>query len=338
MFNSEEKNEFKKYCQKLSADNLLFQGAGGNTSIKSGKSLLIKASGKWMSNSLNDKIFVIVNLEDLTNNIKNNHFNSKIHAIDNDLKPSIETMLHAIMPQKYVFHMHMIEVLKDLVCLDGFERISSIMKNQKNWIWIDYFTPGPKLAKALKLNLSKVDYNPNIVFLQNHGVVIGGNTLDEIDLIIKNLKKLFTSKINYLNHKLIEKKIDKIFYKEKKLKPFQSDFFNFVVFNEKYYNYLLNNWALYPDHVVFLGKKPLLLCSVDDLISKTNIDPNIELVFVKNVGVFYSEKFSLAKIIQLECYINLLIRVEENSILKNLSDEEVNFLIDWEDEKYRKNI
>ena len=61
MFNSEEKNEFKKYCQKLSADNLLFQGAGGNTSIKSGKSLLIKASGKWMSNSLNDKIFVIVN-------------------------------------------------------------------------------------------------------------------------------------------------------------------------------------------------------------------------------------------------------------------------------------
>ena len=40
-------------------------------------------------------------------------------------------MLHAIMPQKYVFHMHMIEVLKDLVCLDGFERISSIMKNQK---------------------------------------------------------------------------------------------------------------------------------------------------------------------------------------------------------------
>ena len=67
----------------------------------------------------------------------------------------------------------------------------------------------------MKLNLSKVDYNPNIVFLQNHGVVIGGNTLDEIDLIIKNLKKLFTSKINYLNHKLIEKKIDKIFYKEK---------------------------------------------------------------------------------------------------------------------------
>ena len=66
MFNSEETNEFKKYCQKLSADNLLFQGAGGNTSIKSGKSLLIKASGKWMSNSLNDKIFVIVNLEDIS--------------------------------------------------------------------------------------------------------------------------------------------------------------------------------------------------------------------------------------------------------------------------------
>ena len=104
------------------------------------------------------------------------------------------------------------------------------------------------------------------------------------------------------------------------------------------YNFLLHNWALYPDHVVFLGKKPLLLCSVNDLISKANKDPNIELVFVKNVGVFYSEKFSLAKKIQLECYINLLIRVEENSILKNLSEEEVNFLINWEDEKYRKNI
>lgn len=54
--------EFKNYCYKMSKDKLLFQGAGGNTSIKDDKSLFIKASGKWMNDALKEEIFVKVNL------------------------------------------------------------------------------------------------------------------------------------------------------------------------------------------------------------------------------------------------------------------------------------
>ena len=42
--------------------------------------------------------------------------------------------------------------------------------------------------------------HPNIIFLQNHGVVIGGNTLQKIDFLIKDLKKRFNSKS--FNHSL----------------------------------------------------------------------------------------------------------------------------------------
>ena len=63
-----------------------------------------------------------------------------------------------------------------------------------------------------------------------------------------------------------------------------------------------------------------------------------ELIFVKNIGVFYSEKFSHAKKVQLKCYVDLIVRIKNGSILRNLSDNEIDFLTGWEDEKYRKNI
>ena len=60
--------------------------------------------------------------------------------------------------------MHMIDVLKELVCIDGFNRISKKMSQDKNWVWIDYFTPGPKLAKKIKIKLEQFSFVPKIYF------------------------------------------------------------------------------------------------------------------------------------------------------------------------------
>ena len=51
-FDTKELNNFKKISYELGKNNQLVQGAGGNTSIKSGSSILIKASGKWLVKSL----------------------------------------------------------------------------------------------------------------------------------------------------------------------------------------------------------------------------------------------------------------------------------------------
>ena len=327
--------EFKNYCYKMSKDKLLFQGAGGNTSIKDDKSLFIKASGKWMNDALKEEIFVKVNLEKITCDVNKNEFSNIISSINSNLKPSIETMMHAIMPQRYIFHMHMIDILKELVCLDGFKRISNIMKDQINWIWIDYFTPGPKLAKAIKTKLRNVAFIPEIIFLQNHGVVLGADSLQKIDLLIKDLKKRFNSKS--FNHSLKPEgeNINKYLELSKSIKLIEEKFANILVLNSKHFKYLKKNWALYPDHIVFLGKKPFVYEKINDFINSMKIGLTPELIFVKNIGVFHSEKFSHAKKVQLKCYVDLIVRIKNGSILRNLSDNEIDFLTSWEDEKYR---
>ena len=66
------------------------------------------------THALKEEIFVKVNLEKITCDVNNNEFSNIISSINSNLKPSIETMMHAIMPQRYIFHMHMIDILKEL--------------------------------------------------------------------------------------------------------------------------------------------------------------------------------------------------------------------------------
>ena len=83
-----------KFCSKISKDELLVQGAGGNVSYKiNDNEMLIKASGTWLEDASKKNIFVNVDLNKLMENINNNNFNktpvilskSKTKTIDRNL-------------------------------------------------------------------------------------------------------------------------------------------------------------------------------------------------------------------------------------------------------------
>ena len=80
-FNHQEILDFKNISYKLGSDLSLVQAAGGNTSMKSNDSMLIKASGTWLSNSLKEDVFVEVDL----NSIK-----SKKESVVYDLKSVLD--------------------------------------------------------------------------------------------------------------------------------------------------------------------------------------------------------------------------------------------------------
>ena len=80
-FSQQEILDFKNISQKLGSNPSLVQAAGGNTSIKSSKSMLIKASGTWLINSKEEEVFVEVDLLSIKkkiNNIKNKYLSSLI--------------------------------------------------------------------------------------------------------------------------------------------------------------------------------------------------------------------------------------------------------------------
>ena len=62
-FPESQYKEFLKLSKKIGSNIELVQGAGGNTSIKDDKILSVKASGKLLSNSLTEEIFVNIDIK-----------------------------------------------------------------------------------------------------------------------------------------------------------------------------------------------------------------------------------------------------------------------------------
>ena len=104
---------------RVGADPLLVQGAGGNTSIKQDGTLWIKASGTWLWMPRRSDIMVPVALEPLARGAgtatspapRRPRISSLPKSTHPGLRPSIETTVHALMPQKVVIHVHCVETI-----------------------------------------------------------------------------------------------------------------------------------------------------------------------------------------------------------------------------------
>ena len=101
--------EINQFCAQLGQDPLMVQGAGGNVSWKEDNALWVKASGTWLAHADKKDIFVPVNLPDLNKSIVAQRFDASPKLIgDHQLRPSIDTIFHALMPQIIVVHLHVV--------------------------------------------------------------------------------------------------------------------------------------------------------------------------------------------------------------------------------------
>ena len=92
-------------------------------------------------------------------------------------KPSIETGFHSMLGN-FVIHTHSVFVNTLLCATEGKEIIENLFPES---IWIDYATPGLGITKLLQAQLEQSP--PNLesgltIFLQNHGVIISGQSGD----------------------------------------------------------------------------------------------------------------------------------------------------------------
>ena len=326
------RNEINRYCEKLGSNRLFVQGAGGNISWKDSDNLWIKASGMWLIDAPGKNIFVPVDLIHILQQVQNKNYSFDIKSLEaSDLRPSIETILHAILPHKIVLHIHAVEILALLVNNDYEKILHTYFADKYICGYVDYKKPGPELAREVN-NVVNKRSNVQIIFLQNHGIVVGGNTINEIDLILKDL----ISTIN--NSQTILSKKEKINYLSlPKISGYEaikdSELHNLAI-DYNCYQHVLLHWPLYPDHVVFLNMKPFCYDCINDFLLS---DENPDLLFIKNIGVYVSAEFSLAKEEQLRCFYDVIIRIRSNYNLNILDQASVEALINWDSEQYRIN-
>jgi len=319
----------EKFCTIIGSNPMLVQGAGGNISWKDGDTLWVKASGMWMADAEKKDIFVPVDLKNIKKEIAKSNYSVDIQTLAlSELRPSIETILHSLMPHKIVLHVHAVETLAYLVTQNYSELLDSILKNTYNSAYVDYKKPGPDLAEAISKILIDSP-GVQIIFLQNHGVVIGGADIEEIIKILNFIEDTAKNRaIKDSNRllKIIQGATPKGYHSINDIE------INNLVENNAYFLHTKFNWALYPDHVVFLGGKSFCYNSLEEfLYSKDRPD----LVFIKSVGVFSLNKLSFTQLAQLRCYYDVVSRLNAKYKIKTLNDNQIHELLDWNLEKHR---
>ena len=168
---------------------------GGNTSVKVGDRLFVKGSGHALA-TIPPEGFVELDrkqLEALLNStlseermqreaeFKAATLAARIYPEKNQ-RPSVEALLHHLMPGQYVVHTHSTLVNMVTCCVKGPELARELAGDV---VWIPEVDPGYILSRTLWQALQ--DYRkatgrdcPRAVLMQNHGLVISGDTPEEI--------------------------------------------------------------------------------------------------------------------------------------------------------------
>lgn len=337
MINSQLRSSVQSLCQKISKDRLIIQGPGGNVSWKTDTHLWIKLSGTWIEDTKNKDIFGSISIEELNILIEKKQFYLTSEILNKiKFRPSIEVMLHAIIKKKFVFHLHMVNVVANLI--NNPNKLISYLKNIKiESLIIPYRKPGEDLAEEVYNGLLK---NPKvqILLLENHGVVLYSDMIEEIDNHINILENYSKTKIKPINKYFLPSKTFSL-PDGTKYNSIDDDELNFLVADEYILGYLSKLWPICPDHLVFLGPFPVIYDSLDELKRDFVNKINPILIFIKKTGIFVNKKFfTKIHIIQLRCFFDIVSRLDNYNNVQVISDDEIMRLINWDAEKYRMKI
>jgi rhamnose utilization protein RhaD (predicted bifunctional aldolase and dehydrogenase) len=327
---------------KCIGNNLdLTQGAGGNTSVKDGKTMWVKASGYCLRDVDVKNIFVPVNYPGILRRLGEGVDDPVEPEViqdnqDESLRPSIETTLHALMPHRYVIHVHSVNVLANAVLMEGEEKFNKLLKGIK-WSWVPYVRPGVPLTKAVQ---RATQSDQDVLILANHGLVFGAETAKDAINLLNDLERrlsCFRRKIPAMSMQTINS-----FTEGTEYKPSKYDLVHSLAFDQTALE-IVGKGSLYPDHVVFLGPGPIPTMTQNEVneylsLSSGNAGQYHRTIIVVGKGVIIHKPLSEGAEVMLHCLANTLLRIQPKDELRYLTEVEEAELIGWDAEKHRKRI
>ena len=182
------------------ADSRFVLAGGGNTSYKDEQFLYVKPSGIRLAD-IRETDFVKMDRTDIRKCFELRDFASqdereaivkKMMAFavcpESSGRPSVEAPLHEILPGKFVVHLHP-ALVNGMTCgKNGKAKCAELFPES---LWVDYIDPGFVLAKTVfdANNRYKEQHGKaaSVIFLQNHGVFVGGDSEAEIHAAYDNI-------------------------------------------------------------------------------------------------------------------------------------------------------
>lgn len=193
--------------RKFGQDSRFVIAGGGNTSYKDENRLWVKASGHALATITEDGFAVLDRA--LLNEMGEKAYNEdtaireeqvkndlSVACITKDRRPSVETSLHNCMGFAFVVHLHP-TLVNGLMCSVNAE--AACKEIFPDALYIEYTDPGYTLFKKvydrIKAYKSEKGKEPQVIFLQNHGIFVGGDTTAEIEGIYSEVLGKLEAKV-----------------------------------------------------------------------------------------------------------------------------------------------
>jgi len=190
-------HELIELSHRFGSDPEFARGGGGNSSVKADGILYIKPSGTSLA-SLTPETLIPLDMKPLlellnapserpvaggTDEVFEVAVAARIGAPD-DRRPSVEILFHALMPERFVLHTHPTTV-NALTCTSHGAEIAERLFGA-SVLWVPYTDPGLPLARAIRdVRLSHEQRTgtpaPRVILLQNHGLLVAGDSAAEIE-------------------------------------------------------------------------------------------------------------------------------------------------------------
>ena len=370
-----ELKELIEVSRLFGADRSFVIAGGGNTSYKNEEKIWIKASGISLA-TIDETGFVsllreklkVISSKQYSNDplMRENEVKADLHAAivsPIDLRPSVETSLHELIGYKFVVHTHP-TIVNGLMCSMQAEEACKNLFGDKV-LFIPYTDPGyilfKKVAKGIKEFSALQGFEPQIIFLENHGVFVGADTTDEINFIYDQLMTKIEGKLSQEHpcnkktelHSVI---IDQI----AALHPGYAGFTALGIksilidgFISDSETFSKANKSFTPDDIVYCKAHYLYIPSqkndhenlalakgkVADYYDKYGYLPKV--LALQNQGIIGIEENRKAALNVLDVYENILkisFYTENFGGPKFMNDEQIAFIDNWEVENYRRKI
>ena len=343
----------------------LVQAGGGNSSAKlSNGKIYVKSSGITLGDAKDESDFCCLEwrpLVDFVNSIETvtdgraleERANSIVSAAAQSagLKPSIETLLHCLLGP-LTLHTHPIAV-NVLACRQNWKTVLGDLFPEA--FLIDYITPGAPLAVSLSHAIQKHDWkygNPATIFLQNHGLIIAGDSGNNVIERTENVVKIIAENcsLDFSHYRLTN--FASRLLKEATHQHWVAHLCEHPVLTEQ----LERNPALFcalpalPDQLVYCGvgcvevdadARAEGLKKVNEFIKLHGMPPHVMIVRYKDQKYLVIVAQAIRKCREIEDVLTshiMILNASQSSPVQFLAESEMKYLSNWEAEKYRQTI
>ncbi len=362
-----------EYSNRYGKNPAFVLAGGGNTSYKTEDTLYVKGSGTSLA-TITGEGFVKMNRAALAAiwektydedqaqreaQVLADMMGAKLPG-EEKKRPSVETLLHDLFPQKFVLHVHPASV-NGLTCsVQGKNAMTELFPDA---VWVDECEPGYILAAkcrtALTEHKTETGKDAEVVFLQNHGIFFAADDKESLDSLVSGVMDKIAAKLS-VKPDFSEAETDRT--AAAKIAPairmaYDENGAAAVVFtaNKTVLDFAASAEAfeilkqpLSPDHIVYCKAEPVFVedfspkgikAAFDEVAQRRGFKPKV--VFAKGIGMFTvgasMKEAKTAAEVWTDC-MTITTYARNFGGVRHMAPAMVDFIVNWEVESYRAKV